>query len=81
MFRLEFLSEDKVEVASRIGLAAEYFVEAVSPVNAKQTDHRQEDTDTHSKGALHVQWVKVFDVVPCITAFGKSQAIYVGAIA
>ena len=54
MFRLEFLSEDEVEVASGIGLASEDTIEAISPVNAEQTDHRQEDAGTNAERALHM---------------------------
>ena len=78
-FRLEFLSQYEVEVASRIGLAAEDFVETVGPVDTKQADHGKEDAGTDTDGTLHVERIEVLDVAPRITSLSEYQTIEVGA--
>lgn len=81
MFRLEFLSEDKVKMTSGICFATEYTIKAVSPVNTKQTDHWEEDTCTNTNRTFHVQWVELLNITPSITSFSKDQAEEVGTVA
>ena len=76
---LEFLSEDEVEMAASVGLAAKHLVEAVSPVNTKQTDHGQEDTSADTYRTLHIQRIELLDAAPSITALSKYQAVEVRA--
>ena len=72
---LEFLSDDEVELASSAVAAAEHLVETITPVYTHQTDHRQEDADTHTGRTLHVEGIELLYVCPCITAFGKCQGV------
>lgn len=45
-FLLEFLSDNKVELASAILGRTVDLVEAISPVDTHHTNHREEDADT-----------------------------------
>ena len=56
-------------------------VEAIRPVDTKQTHHGQHDAYTETGRALHVEGVELADVVPRITALEEGQGIDVGRVA
>jgi hypothetical protein len=77
---LELLTDDEVEVAlavlaGQFTLRVETLVEAVAPVDAQHTDHRQEDADTSTKRALESKWVEILERSPGITSLGKSETV------
>ena len=53
-------------------------VEAVAPVNAEQTDHRQEDTHAYTGAALDLEGIEVPDIAPAVTSFEEGQYKYGG---
>lgn len=73
---LEFLSEDKVEVAS--AALAEDFIKAVSPVDTHHTHHRQEYADTDAGATLERKGIEVLDRSPCVAGLGKGQCVNCG---
>ena len=55
---LELLADHEVELA----LSIYRIIEAPSPVNSKQTDHRQEDPDTYTGRSLDLERIEISDV-------------------
>ena len=78
--RLELLSQDEVELAAAVACGAEDLVEAVSPVDTHHTDHRQEDSDTHSCRAFQVEGVELLEVAPGVSCLHKCQCVDVGGV-
>ena len=72
---LKFLSDDEVELAAADFLPVDILLETVSPVNAQETHHRQEDTHAHAGGTLHVEGVEVLNICPGITAFEEGEGM------
>ena len=74
---LEFLSENKVELTTTLLVSAAtiHFVEAISPVNTHQTNHRQEDANTQTSRTLHVEGIELLGVNPCITTLDESKTV------
>ncbi len=70
---LEFLSEDKVELAA--AFLAEHLVETVGPVDTHHADHRQIDADTGTGAALEVKRCEALDIGPGVTCLNECQAV------
>ena len=70
------MSEHEVELASATG--AKHFVEAVSPVNAEETEHRQVEAHTHAGASLEVERRELLHRCPAITCLGKRQGVDCG---
>ena len=73
-FGLELLSEDKVELTAALA-AVVVLVEAVSPVDTHQTDHRQIDTYTDTCRALHLERIELARFSPGVTALHEGQSV------
>ena len=48
-------------------------VEAISPVNAQKTDHRQEYPHANAGRPLDLEGIEVFDVRPAVSAFQEPE--------
>ena len=72
---LELLSQNKVEVRAAKSSCL-VFVEAPSPVNTKQTKHRQEYAHTNSCRPFQFEWVELLEFCPAVATFQKSQHPY-----
>ena len=67
-----------MELAAADFLPVDILLETVSPVNAQETHHRQEDTHAHAGGTLHVEGVEVLNICPGITAFEEGEGVDAG---
>ena len=56
-------------------LSVHRIVESPSPVNSKQTDHREEDSLTHTGRPLDLERIEIPDVRPAVTSFQEEQRI------
>lgn len=74
---LELLAKDEVELAATY-LATGHFVETVCPINTHQSDHREENSHTHSSRAFHVERVELVCFCPCVSTFKEAERIYRG---
>ena len=72
---LELLSEDEVELASTLLLSKEVLVETVGPIDTHQSYHRQEDANTDTCRALHVEGVELLRVVPSVTSLNEGESV------
>ena len=64
-----------MEVAATLLSVDVVVVETVSPVDTHQANHREEDADTDTCRALHVEGVELLGVGPCVTGFGEAQTV------
>ena len=71
--KLKLLSKDKVELAAT--LCTKYLVETISPVDTHHTHHWEEDTNTKTSRTLHVKWIELACLCPCITSLYESKTI------
>ena len=70
---LELLSENEVEMAA--AAAPEHLVESVAPVDAHQSDHRQEDAYSGSGRPLEIERREVLDIGPGVACLKECKAI------
>ena len=71
---LELLSDHEVELA----LSVYRIVESPSPVNSEKSDHRQEDSHTHTGRPLDLERIEIPDVRPAVTSLKEEQCIDCG---
>ena len=71
--KLKLLSKDKVELAAT--LCTKYLVETISPVDTHHTHHWEEDTNTKTSRTLHVKWIELACLCPCVTSLYESKTI------
>ena len=72
IFVLELLTDHEVELASAISVM---IVKSVSPVNSKETDHRQEDSDTGAGRSSDLERIEISDIRPTVTSLKEQQCI------
>ncbi len=60
-------SDGEVELAVIVTSGAIHVIESITPVEAKQTKHREEDTHTHACRPFHIKRIKVLEPEPAVT--------------
>ena len=67
-FKLELLSDYKVELASAVSAV----VETIAPVNAQKADHGQEDAHAHTGAPLNLERIEVAYVGPAVSTLEEA---------
>ena len=70
---LKFLSKHEVKLTA--AASAPYFVEAVAPVYAKESEHRQIYSRTHTGASFEIEGREVAHGSPAVARFGEDKGI------
>ena len=71
LLSLELLSDNEVELA----LSIDRVVKSPSPVNSKESDHREEHPHADSGRPLDLERIEIPDVRPAVTAFEEEERV------
>ena len=68
-------SDGEVELASRSVASTRHRVEAVAPVEAEESEHRQIDANADAGGAVHLERIEVLEAQPAVTSLKESHGV------
>ena len=68
-------SDGEVELAAVGSLVSRNLVEAIAPVKAQQTKHREVDTGTDTGRAVHFEGIEVLESQPTVTRLHETHGI------
>ena len=68
-------TDGEVELAMVAARGAVDVVEAVTPVEAKQTKHRQEDAHTETGRSFHIKRVEIVEPEPAVACLQEGEGV------
>ena len=71
--KLKLLPDNKVKLALRTAFTTPvWHIKPITPVNSKQTEHRQPETNANTCRSFQIKYIKLVVIVPTITSLKET---------